>query len=101
MTQIRMKREHRHQQLLQIACNIAKAQGINACTRIAVAKAADITPPNVNRYWANPDLMRREVLQLAVNAKDVEWLRKCHADGCKFQGVRMPSELRREVVAKG
>lgn len=97
MTQVRMKREDRRLQLLQIACQIAYAEGIHACTRASVAAKAGITAPNVNRYWANPELMRRDVLQTAADAKDAKWLK---AQGVKLTGIKMSSELRKEI-AKG
>lgn len=94
---IRMKKEDRRLQLLQIACQIAYKDGLHACTRARVAAQAGITAPNVNRYWANPDLMRRDVLQTAADAGDAKWLK---AQGVKLTGVTMSKELRKEI-AKG
>ncbi len=100
MTQVRMKREDRHKHLLQVACRIAHKEGLQACTRAAVAAGAGVTAPNLNRYWPNPDAMRKEVLQTAVAANDAKWLRKQVAAGVSLVGIKMPKALREEI-AKG
>src|SRR5690606_31329202 len=51
----------RKQQLLEIGVKLAAKYGVENVTRVAIAKAAKITPPAVGKYLGNRDEMLKAI----------------------------------------
>lgn len=98
MTTIRMTAAKRKEQLLNTAYAIAKAKGMTACTRRAVALKCKVSESLPNRHWASVGDMHVEVLTLAVKNKDVKLLQKAKAEDYELALIEMPRALRRELA---
>lgn len=96
----RMSPEERHAQILAAALHIASEQGLDAVTRPAVAKAADITVMWVSAKFGSIGGLKAEVLMEAGRTNMVALLQAAHDGGYAIHAAmrEMLPKRRKEIV---
>ena len=79
---MRLQPDDRRARILAAAVDLAAADGYSALTRDGVAKAADVSPGLVIRYFYAMKLLRQAVMQVAVDRELHRILAAGLVEGC-------------------